>query len=191
MAGGSSPKLTALRDALAATTASLHRIAGPLDDATWRRAPGPGRWSAAECVQHLNMSSRAMLPRIRESVGQGRARGLTRPAQRLDLMGWFLVRSLEPPAKSRFKTNEDFTPPSIEPKEQVIREWDALQRDLVALLGEMEGLTLTKIKVTSPFSSRVKYNAYSAVCVIAAHQRRHLWQAENILAGLTRAKGAS
>ncbi len=179
--GDLSPRLASLRDELRATTATLHRIADPLDDGNWRRRPAEGRWSVAECVEHLNMSSRALIPRIRDAAREGRARGLTTPTLRLDPMGWFLVRSLEPPPKSRFKTNESFTPPSIEPKATVVTNYEALQGELVGLLPELDGLSLTKIKITSPFSSRVKYNLWSALRVTAAHQRRHLWQAEQVL----------
>jgi hypothetical protein len=177
-----SPRLASLRDELHTTTATLHRIADPLEDAAWKRRPAENRWSVAECIEHLNMSSRALIPRIRDAAREGRARGLTHPSQRLDVMGWFLVRSLEPPAKSRFKTSESFIPPSIEPKATVVAAHENLQAELIALLPELDGLSLAKIKITSPFSSRVKYNAWSALCVTAAHQRRHLWQAEQVLA---------
>ena len=32
--------------------------------------------------------------------------------------------------------------------------------------------------VISPFDKRVKYNMYSAFRILIAHERRHLWQAE-------------
>ena len=35
-----------------------------------------------------------------------------------------------------------------------------------------------------PFDSRVKYNVYSAFLIVAAHQRRHLWQAEQAIDSL-------
>jgi hypothetical protein len=42
-----SPRLTSIRDELAESTARMHRIADPLDDATWRARPGDGRWGVA------------------------------------------------------------------------------------------------------------------------------------------------
>ena len=32
----------------------------------------------------------------------------------------------------------------------------------------------------SPFNSKLHYNLYSAFRIITAHQRRHLWQAQNV-----------
>ena len=43
---------------------------------------------------------------------------------------------------------------------------------------------LEKATITSPFSKRMRYNAYSCFQVLAARERRHLWQAEQALAGL-------
>lgn len=33
------------------------------------------------------------------------------------------------------------------------------------------------LKVPSPVSRHVRYNVHSAFLILAAHQRRHLWQA--------------
>ena len=38
-----------------------------------------------------------------------------------------------------------------------------------------------KVKLVSPFNARLKYNALAAFRILAAHQRRHLWQAERAL----------
>ncbi len=182
-----SPRLTSIRDELAESTARMHRIADPLDDATWRARPGDGRWGVAECIEHLNMSSRQLLPRLREGLRAAPAPGsAATPSFRLDFMGWFLVRSLEPPPLMKFKTTEDFTPPTVESKESVMREWESLQSDLAALLAGAGGVPLGRVRVTSPFNPKIRYNAYSAFRIAAAHQRRHLWQAERALESVAR-----
>jgi hypothetical protein len=57
------------------------------------------------------------------------------------------------------------------------RKFDGYQRRLVELLAEANGLALSKLK-KSPFNANVRYSVYSAFRIIAAHERRHLWQAE-------------
>jgi hypothetical protein len=44
----------------------------------------------------------------------------------------------------------------------------------------MDGLDVTTIRVTSPFNASLRYSAYSALHILAAHERRHLWQAERV-----------
>jgi hypothetical protein len=79
------------------------------------------------------------------------------------------------------KTPDAFVPPTIEPKDKVVGEYETLQRELIALLEGAADLALVKIKIVSPFNARSKYNAYSAFRLIPTHQRRHLGQAERAL----------
>jgi hypothetical protein len=182
-----SPSLASLRAELDATTRQLHTLVDPLDDVLWGRRPGEDRWSIAECIEHLNLTSRVFIPILRDAIRDGRARGLTaaNSSHRLDLMGWMLVRALQPRPRGRgyrMKTPAAFVPPSIEPKAKVVREYEELQSEFIRILADGEGLELSKIKVTSPFNARLRYSAYSALRIIAAHQRRHLHQAEEAIA---------
>ncbi len=51
-----------------------------------------------------------------------------------------------------------------------------------ACLVEADGLQLDAIRVASLFNARVRYNLLSYFLVTLAHERRHLWQAEQALA---------
>lgn len=183
-----SASLASLRDELDGTTAQLHALVDTMDDAVWRTRPGEKRWSVAECIEHLNITSRAYLPLLKDALRDGRARGLTNPSSsnRLDVFGWLLVKSLKPPVKEkrRLKTPAPFVPPSIEPKAKVVGEYEELQRGLIALLVDAEGLAISKIRVSSAFNTKIRYNVYSAFRIIATHQRRHLWQAEQARAAV-------
>jgi hypothetical protein len=179
-------KLASIRDELSETTSRLHRLVDTIDETMWGRSPVPGKWSAARCVAHLNITSRAYLPVLRAAFKDARARGLMAkdPSYDLDVWGWLLVKSNEPPPRFRMKTPDAFVPPTIEPKQKVLGEYDALQGELVTLLDEAVDLALGKIKIVSPFNARLKYNAYSALRVIPSHQRRHIWQVERVLRAL-------
>ena len=52
----------------------------------------------------------------------------------------------------------------------------ALNLQLVGLLESSRGLGLDQTVLVSPFAKSMKYSAYSAFALIAAHNRRHLWQ---------------
>ena len=172
----------ALRSELDGTTSRLHVLVDTMDEATWRTKPGEGRWSVAECIEHLNMTSRAYVPLLRDALKQGRARGLTNPggSNRLGLTGWMMVKYLEPPVRQqrRTRTGPAFMPASVEPKAKVVGEWEQLHREMISILAEAEGLAISKIQMRSPFNSRLSYSVYTAFRVLTAHERRHLWQAE-------------
>jgi hypothetical protein len=176
-------KLASIREELNDTTTRLHRLVDTLDEATWGRSPAAGKWSAARCIEHLNLTSRAYIPLLRDAFKDARARGLLAkdPSYALDLWGWLLFKAVEPSPRFKMKTPDAFVPPTIEPKDKVVGEYETLQRELIDILEGAADLALVKIRVVSPFNAKVKYNAYSAYRLIPNHQHRHLFQAERVL----------
>src|SRR5688500_2052257 len=68
----------------------------------WERRPSPQSWSAIECVQHLNLTGEATLPRVREGIAAAKATAGRAPARyRRDLWGWLLWRGLRQPGRFR------------------------------------------------------------------------------------------
>ena len=172
-------QLEALEAELDEATARAHRLAESLGSDGWTRRPAPERWSPGEQIVHLNLSSQAYLPLLRDALAQGRERGLTGEGPfRRDFFGWLLARMIEPPVRIRTRTSAPFIPQALAPQNEVMGEFDRLQEELKALLGELSGLALDRIDVTSPFDARVRYNVWSALRLIPAHQRHHLWLAE-------------
>lgn len=150
--------------------------------------PHPSAWSAAECLSHLSISSEEFLPVLRKAVDEARGRGLlAKSAPKMDVIGRVLRWFLEPPIRKRVKTTARFVPRSVRAKAEAFAEFSNFQKKLVALLRESRDLDLQKIRVVSAFDKRVKYNVYSAFRIIAAHQRRHLWQAEQAVLALRKA----
>ena len=67
---------------------------------------------------------------------------------------------------------------------EALRDFDQWQDRLVAVLRSAEGLALDRIEVASPYDPRLRFNLYSFLRTIPAHQRHHLWTAERIRTGL-------
>ena len=151
--------------------------------------PAVTQWSAAECIAHLSVSTEMFLPVLRRSLDDARAHHLTAGGDpRMDFIGRVLRWMLEPPVRSRVKTTAAFVPKSIRAKAEALAEFAGLQTQLTDLLRSAHDLPIGKLKIKSPFDSRVKYNVYSAFLILTAHQRRHLWQAEQAVAALRRAQ---
>lgn len=181
------------------TEAVLHDIQRELNEATARAwalvkstdgrfftvRPNSASWSAAECLSHLSISTEMFLPVLRNALEDARRRNvLARKRPRMDLLGRILRWFLEPPIRQRVKTAAPFVPRAVRAKAEAFGEFASLQEKLADLIRAAEGLDLMRIRVASPFDRRVRYNAYSAFRIIAAHQRRHLWQAEQAIAAL-------
>ncbi len=172
------PDLLKVTSQLEAAQAEVHGLAQSVDDATWVARPAPESWSISECVAHLALTTEAFLPMMREQLQRPEARGRAAPARmRRGPLAWVLCRSLEPPVRSRYPTTAAFVPDATMPKEAALGEFDHSQDALLATIRLGDGADLTQIRLTSPFDARLHYSFFSALHIIAAHQRRHLWQA--------------
>lgn len=144
--------------------------------------PQPSRWSAAECLAHLSISTEQFLPVLRKALDKGR-KGKAKRSPRMDLLGGILRWFLEPPIRRRMKTAAPFVPKSTRAKADAFGDFAALQEKLIDLLREAREGDLRE-KIVSPFDKRLRFNLYSAFRIVAAHERRHLWQAEQTIAEL-------
>jgi len=63
-----------------------------------------------------------------------------------------------------------------------IGEWRRIQAEVKDLLRAGAAQDLNGIRFVNPFLSLIRFSAGTGFQVIAAHERRHLWQAERILA---------
>ena len=155
------------------------RLAGTLDPATLMRRPRPESWSVAECLAHLNLSVDAYFPVwARELVPDRRKGAAASGNYRLDFWGRILIWTLEPPPKFRFPAPRNFQPPTAVSAETILQEFLDRQDKIIAALHAADGIAIDRIKIVSPFDARVRYSIWSSFRVTAAHERRHLWQAE-------------
>ena len=173
------PELQAVIDELEAASARLRDLQARASDEQWTRRPGPHRWSIGECIAHLNLTSAAYVPLLRSALDEARYSGYRAPRRyRLDPIGWLLWKGISYPGKMKSKTSAPFVPSGEQPKGQTSAEFERLQAQILALAREADGLPLHRVKIASPFDSRVRYNLFSALAIFARHQHRHLWQAE-------------
>jgi hypothetical protein len=169
-----------------AIAARASALGGRFDAAAFAARPRPDSWSAAECLAHLNLSADPYFPMWREAFAHGGGtKRSPRETCRLDFWGWMLVWSLEPPPRFRFPTRPPFEPVTAGPIDEVLPAFLERQQRILQVIDQSRGVTLDAIKVTSPFARRVRYSVWSSLCVTAAHERRHLWQAERALERVT------
>ncbi len=144
--------------------------------------PKASSWSAAECLAHLSISTEMFLPVLRTSIDQARKKKRKGTAT-MDIVGRVLAWFLEPPIRKKVRTAAPFVPKSTRAKAEAFGEFVSLQEKLIDLLREARDTDL-RAKIVSPFNKRVRYNLLSAFRIVAAHERRHLWQAEQVIAEL-------
>jgi len=177
-------QLAAVVAAMESAQARLHRLSDRLPETRWKSRPGPERWSAAECVEHLNLTSRAYVPLLRRALEVAPKAAATPKRYRRDFLGW-LFSSMTGPmphlGKMKFprvRTTPDFVPKIVTSRVETVAEFDRLQAELIAITQRADGLPLGEMKIVSPFGGKISYNVYSALRILPPHQERHLEQAE-------------
>lgn len=146
---------------------------------SWR--PQDGAWSIAECLDHLNRTLTVYLRPMRVTFERERhSASLPPKGFRLGFLGRKFVQLLEPPYRLKVKAPKSVVPPSnIDPFE-VEAEFNRLRLDLRGFLLEASGVDMGGIRFASPMASMLKLNLAEGCAIALAHDRRHLWQAENV-----------
>ena len=168
-------------------------VAAGLSDAMGQWRATPGSWSVAQCLDHLATANRvylrAMQPAAERAVLEGRRR--RRPARPGPVGAWF-VRSLEPPVNPRFKGK---APTIIEPRpspglRESIDAFLASQEDVRRFLKTYADIDLAGVSFPNPVIRGIRFSLATGLHVIAAHERRHLWQAWRVREAAERAIAA-
>jgi hypothetical protein len=177
----SAAQLTGLDIQIRATSGRARAVVQRIGEARIAERPAPGKWSIAECLTHLRLTSEAYFPLWRQAFESARAKDLASDRHfKLDFCGKSLSWFLEPPPKVRFKAPQKFQPINCGPADRVLHAFLSSQDRLLATIAESTGLPIDRLKITSPFSRRLHYSVWSSFCVTAVHHRRHLWQAERV-----------
>jgi hypothetical protein len=179
------PELAEYQRQFRANRDEAARLCDGLSAGQFNWKPGPGRWSVAGCLGHLNVSAELFCAAIEAAIDRGRARGQVGSGPfRYGLLSRWLLRSLEPPARSRYKTPRKFYPPvgvehgvaeTINGFLTAGRRWDEC-------LDRANGLDLAHVKVPSPAVPLLRFQLGALFAGQAAHERRHLWQAQQVKA---------
>lgn len=158
--------------------ADVRRLLAELNEDQFHWSPVASRWSIAQCVVHLGIVGRVYLPVLDETIHQANARRLFSggPFRYGFLEQWF-VRSAEPPPRIRLRTPEVARPPDDQPLEFVREDFISLQDELRQRIRAANGLDLARAKAAAPFVKSLKLGLGLSFAFLAAHERRHLWQA--------------
>jgi hypothetical protein len=152
------------------------------------KAPAPGSWSPSECIQHLNISADAYFPIWQQVIASAGPRKAEQNAPyHTDFWGRFLSWILEPPPRIRSRTPAPFEPIESSNIAQILDGFCNRQERIIAAVRRCRGRAIDQVKMASPVDARIRYSIWSSFLVNAAHQRRHLWQAEQVIQKLSAA----
>ncbi len=172
------PELRAIMDQLDENERHARALIAELDDAQICWQPSPTAWSIGQCLDHITVANRVYLEPMRRAVAAAQGRGAHRrgPLRPGAPSRWF-VRALEPPPRRRLRAPKQIVPALGKGKAQLATEFSNEQQGVRDLLLAAAGLDLNRARFVNPFVPLVRFSVGTGFLVIAAHQRRHLFQA--------------
>jgi hypothetical protein len=178
------PDIEHLRQQFEQIATDGHALVDPLTDEqfTWR--PEPGTWSIADCLDHLNTTAREYLPVLDDSIADAIRRGLYGQGPfRWSWFGRLLLLNAEPPVRLRLPASPGLQPPR-DPRARghIMAAFRGYQVQYVDRLRQANGLHLGRARVRAPISHWITLQLGCGFALMAAHERRHLWQARQVMA---------
>jgi len=185
--------LQSLLDAFDAAERDARAVVDGLtaEQGTWRA--DAASWSVAECLDHLATGNRVYLVAMRPPAARAERDGRVRrgPARPGLVGGWF-ASSLEPPVTPLFKLK---APRKIRPRTgpalaDAASAFFASHDDVRTFIRTYAGIDLSGVRFPNPFIRGVRFSLATGLHVLAAHERRHLWQAWRVRHAAERAPAA-
>jgi DinB superfamily len=170
-------------DALTAVERDAERIVAPLDDEQFNWSPASGAWSIAQCLDHLNVANARYFGGVTAAVARAEAGGLTRrgPIQSSFLGRWF-VAMLEPPVRLKARAPGNIRPARRRHKAEVWPEFVRQHTHMRASIAGWGQVDLNRAVFPNPLARYGRVRAGTGLRIIAAHDRRHVWQASRVRA---------
>jgi len=175
------PEIDAFRREFERLADVADALVAPLSEAQFHWRPSATAWGVADCIEHLNVVARLYLPSLDEGVADAIRRGLYAEGPfAYNWIGRLFVWINEPPARFKVKAPATFVPGATRSRHDIMAAFRAYQVQFIDRLRQANGLDLARARVMSPVSRWVRLPLGSAFALMAAHERRHLWQAKNV-----------
>ncbi len=175
--------LQCLLDEIDAAEADAKSIVAGLTDTQINWQPDNGqRWSIVQCLDHLaklcTLYGNYFLPVLEaaRTSRTGSYRGL-----QLTWFGRKFVSSQSPPPKTRLKAPAKIKPGAFTPASAAVESYMQSHEAYRKLVLAANDVDVNRVSAPNPFFKLIRIRITTVLMVVPAHERRHLWQARQVL----------
>lgn len=149
--------------------------------------PSPEKWSAIQCLEHLNFYGDHYLPAIEKAIQTGRRKG-SRPAAKFSLgwLGAYFTQLMLPQQdgrlKSTMKSPKNARPSSSPEPVATLAEFIDQQERILQLLEAAKSVNIKSLRVPISLSPLIRLSLCDTFGFVVAHNERHVIQAERAIA---------
>jgi hypothetical protein len=173
--------LKKLTDAMDAADAAADALAARVTDEEFFWQPDEGRWSIALCLDHLAVSNSLYGAAMRGAVDRARAQGSRRKGPAAPgFLGRKFVESLEPPVKRRTPAPGKIKPRTSTTRGEILQSYREAHDRIRRIIADAATIDTNRATFPNPLFSLIRLSVSTGLYVIAAHDRRHLWQAAEV-----------
>ncbi len=138
--------------------------------------PAPGKWSIAQCLDHLNQTARQYGPALEGALAKNLPmRGAFAPSW----MQRKMLHMVGPANPRRLKAPRSFQAAAT-PESDGVEDFLHLQEELVRCMQAAQGLDLNRSKLRSPALPILRLSLGVAFDLLGLHAQRHLNQAQRV-----------
>ncbi len=179
------PELEGFREEFDAIAAEADALLAQVTDTQFYWSPSADAWSISQCLEHLNATARAYLPMLDSGIATAKQWGVYGAGPfHYSWLGRLFIRLSEPPPRRRFKAPSSFQPAeqgSQRKRPEIEAGFRGYQVQFVDRLRQANGVDLVKAKVRSPVTRWISVSLGVGFSIMTAHERRHLWQARQLM----------
>jgi hypothetical protein len=176
------PVLVTYVASLEAVLRDVRGMVGKLNEAQLNWRPMDARWSIAECIAHLTASGNAYEGPIARAIDRGFAKRMYGGRDFYPgTIGRWMIAQMEPPPRRRMQAPKRIVPQHVESAPQLLANFEKMQATLIEQVKMTAGLDLSRIKLGSPIVPIVRLPLGTWFAFLIAHERRHVWQARQVL----------
>lgn len=150
-----------------------------------RPGPGPGRWSAGQCLEHLNIVGGYYMPRIARRIARAQARG-SKPTPTVK-QGYFGGRFIEamrtPPGVKPTVTPQRYAPTGNRLPRTVAEVFSRQIDELLRLVLLARQVNANAVLIPNAVFPLLLLRLADQLEFLVVHIQRHVAQAEAVLAG--------
>jgi hypothetical protein len=157
----------------------------PLSAEELNRRPGPSRWSAGQCLEHLNIVGGYYLPSIARRIAQAQARG-SKPtaAIKQGFFGGRFINAMRAPVSDKtYATPQRYAPTGTRLPRTVAEVFSRQIDELLRLVLLARQVNANAVLIPNAGFPLLFLRLADQLELLVAHIQRHVAQAEAVLVG--------
>lgn len=158
------------------------QLVSGLSEAQLNWKPAPEKWSIAQCLDHLTVTSNKFDAYFTAALARGRKKwplgaGLV---YRPSLMGGWLIKQVNPETGRNLPAPKVFRPSESSNIHGAMQSFLEQQERFIKFVRQTDGVDYNKTRLRSPVTPLMRYSLADAFVITVVHGQRHLAQARRV-----------